>query len=101
MSQPNRTVTHPVETETSLNTEMDMLVDISSRLSATEHFVDKVRADKAAEAAHRDQSPSSTWTTPQTSRGHGRRWQVPDEPQQVAPTAMADMFDAVRVKVGS
>ena len=36
-----------VETETRLNSVLDMLIDISSRLQAIKHFVDEVRADKA------------------------------------------------------
>ena len=79
VSKHKRTVTHPVETETSLNTAMDMLVDISSRLSATEHFVDEARDDKPAEADHRDQSLSHICTTPAPEGTP-----TVDEPQQAA-----------------
>ena len=101
MSELNWTVTHPVETATSLNTVLDMLVDICSRLSATKHFVDEVRADKAAEATHRNKSSSCTCQTTKTSRAHTRRWQTPNKPQQPAAASVADISDAVRAQVAN
>ena len=76
-----------------------MLVDNSSRLQATKYFADEVMAGKTTEAAHRDQSPSSTRTTTETSRGH--TLQVPDEPQQAAAPAVVTISDAVRAKVAN
>ena len=80
---------------------MDILVDISSRLSSTEHFVDEVRTDKAAEAVHRGQSLLCTQQTTETSRGCIHRQQVPDEPQQADTAATVDILDAVRAKVAN
>ena len=99
MSEHTRTETHSVEAENSLDMVMDMLEDISGTLSAREHFVEKVRAYKVTEAAHRDQSPPLTWTTPGTKWGYptGGKFQ----PQQAAPTAVCDMSDAVMAKVAS
>ena len=99
LSAHNRTETHPIESETSQNTVMDMLVNISSRSSVTEHFVDELRADKDAEATRRDQSPSIMHLD--TCRVQPQRQQVPNEPQQAAPTAVANLSDAVRAKVAS
>ena len=72
-SECNKIDNHPVKTETNLNAVMYMLMDIFSPLSATEHFMDEVRADKAAEAAWREQGQSRTRATPGTSRGPTRR----------------------------
>ena len=44
----------PTERESELNGVMDMLMDISSILQATEQFMAEVRADKVAEATHRE-----------------------------------------------
>ena len=44
-----RTHSHPVDTEPNYNGVMDILVDISSRLLASEHFVEQIRARKATE----------------------------------------------------
>ena len=78
---------------------MDMLMDVASRLQATEHFVDEVRADKVAEAAYRYQILLCTQPTTETSRGHTHRWQTPDEPQQAATRTIADISDAMRAQV--
>ena len=37
---------------------MDMLIDISSQLQATEHFIEEVKSDRAAEAAQRQETLS-------------------------------------------
>ena len=49
LSKCNIIDNHPVETKPNLNAVMYLLVDIPSHLSATEHFVDEVTADKAAD----------------------------------------------------
>ena len=100
-SESNSTDNHPVDTEANLNAVMDMLVDISSYLAATEHIGDDVRDDKAAEAAQRVWSPLPTRTTPGTSSGYTCRCHALVEPQQAAAAAMADVSDAVRPKVAS
>ena len=46
-SELNRTLANPVDTENSLKSVMDMLVDITSRLRAIVHFMHGVRANKA------------------------------------------------------
>ena len=73
-SDHNRIETHRVETEINCNAVMDMLVDISSHLSATEHFMNGVRACKDTGVAQRNHSLSCTPTTPGTSRGHTCRY---------------------------
>ena len=57
-SELDRTLGNPGKTETSLNSVMDMLMDLSIRLQATEHFMDEDRANKAVKATLREQSPS-------------------------------------------
>ena len=86
---------------------MDMLVDISSRSCANEHFVEQLRADKVPEEARRIKTPSVCRAVPappppfhtHTSRGHTHRKQMSAEAWQAVPEAMVDISDAVRAKV--
>ena len=39
------------------------------------------------------------WQTTETCRGRTCRWKTPDEPQQPAATAVANICDAVRAQV--
>ena len=98
-SEANRIDNHPVDTEPNLSAMMDMQVDISSHLSVTEHFVDEVRADKAAEPGLREWGQSQAQTTPGTSRGRTQRGQALDDSNQAAPVAIAKVSDAVKAKV--
>ena len=99
----NRTLSYPIVTETSLNSVHVVYACryISSRLQATEHSVDEVRADKTAEAAHRSQISPCTQQTTETSRVHACRQQIPDVSQQVTYVAVADISDAVRAQVAN
>ena len=90
-----------LDTEPNLNSVMDMLVDISSCLSANEHFVEQIRADKVTEEAQRIQSLSLSIGTPGTSKGCTHRGQALAEPWQAVLEAMADISDAVKAKVTS
>ena len=48
----------PVETvELGMSEVMDLLLDISSQLQATEHFMEEVKSDRAAKAAQRSGEP--------------------------------------------
>ena len=63
--------------------------------------MDEVRADKAVEATHREQSLSCSQPATGASRCHTCRWHTSDEPQQAASSAMADISDTVRAKVAN
>ena len=78
---------------------MDRLVDISSRLQATEHFMDEVWANKAMEATWREQSPSCSQPITRGSKDRTHRQHTSDELQQAAMSAMVNISDALRVKV--
>ena len=68
-SDLDRTLGNTAETESGLTGVMDMLMEISSRLQATEHFMDEVKADKAAEATRREESCSCSQPATGISRG--------------------------------
>ena len=53
----------PEDNEPSLTAIMDLLVDISLRLSTNEQLIDDLRAEKMAEENRRLQSPSLTCAT--------------------------------------
>ena len=59
LSDVDRTVESPVKTvEMGMLAAMDLLLDISSHLQATEHVMDEVKSDRAVEATQRQESPS-------------------------------------------
>ena len=97
----DRTLGNPTDPETAgLSSVMDMLLDFSSRLNTTDHFMDEVKADKAAEAAQRE-SLSCSRPALRTTVGMLTGGKPPENPQQADPTTVAYISEAVRVRVAS
>ena len=93
----------PETVDSGLSGVMDMLMDISSQLQASEYFMEEVKLDRAADVAWKQracpaanklpgQAGAADTTEPLASR---------DPHWQVAPAIMADILKAVRVKVAS
>ena len=81
---------------------MDVLVDISSCLQATEHFIQEAEKEKSATIARCDESHSQGRPAPHISRGSRHLGSTEDEPVLLGSTPSAtDLSEAMREKVAT